>query len=236
MALIDNLVSYWKLDETSGNAADPQGSNTLTNNNTVTYVPAVINNGADMELSSSQSLSITDGSQSGLDITGDLSVSMWIKPESITGDDALLTKFDSTGNQRSYAFTYFSTNFLAFLTSSNGTNAVQKSVAQTWVIGTTYYVSVVYDASAGSAEFYVDGSKIGSTQTGYHTSLHNGTAPFHLGALNVTATSFFDGVMDEVGIWDRTLSAAEISELYNGGAGLAYPFTGDAFTPRVTIF
>lgn len=29
MAIIDNLVSYWKLDEASGNALDAHGSNTL---------------------------------------------------------------------------------------------------------------------------------------------------------------------------------------------------------------
>ncbi len=36
MALLDNLVSYYKLDEASGNRADSQGGLTLTDNNTVT--------------------------------------------------------------------------------------------------------------------------------------------------------------------------------------------------------
>ena len=54
MALTDNLVSYWKLDESSGNAADSVGSNTLTNTNTVTYSAGKINNGADFERDSAQ--------------------------------------------------------------------------------------------------------------------------------------------------------------------------------------
>ena len=45
MALTDNLVSYWKLDESSGNAADSVGSNTLTNTGTATYAAGKINNG-----------------------------------------------------------------------------------------------------------------------------------------------------------------------------------------------
>src|SRR5262245_27182846 len=32
-SLLDNLVSYWKLDEASGNAIDSVGTNTLTANN-----------------------------------------------------------------------------------------------------------------------------------------------------------------------------------------------------------
>ena len=31
-----------------------------------------------------------------------------------------------------------------------------------------------------------------------------------------------DGIMDEVGIWSRTLTSTEISDLYNSGDGLAY--------------
>lgn len=34
------------------------------------------------------------------------------------------------------------------------------------------------------------------------------------------------GMMDEIGTWTRALSPAEITTLYNAGAGLAYPFGG----------
>lgn len=47
MALTDNLVSYWKLDESSGNASDSVGSNTLTNNGTAGYASGKINNAVD---------------------------------------------------------------------------------------------------------------------------------------------------------------------------------------------
>ena len=34
----------------------------------------------------------------------------------------------------------------------------------------------------------------------------------------------FDGIIDELGIWNRALSADEVVWLYSAGAGLAYPF------------
>ena len=35
----------------------------------------------------------------------------------------------------------------------------------------------------------------------------------------------FNGYITGVGYWNRALSSAEVSQLYNGGSGLAYPFT-----------
>ncbi len=35
-------------------------------------------------------------------------------------------------------------------------------------------------------------------------------------------------IIDEIGFWDRALSGAEITSLYNGGVGLQYPFTSSA--------
>src|SRR3990167_551156 len=45
MALDTNLVAYWKMDESSGDATDSVASHTLTNTN-VTYGTGKINNGA----------------------------------------------------------------------------------------------------------------------------------------------------------------------------------------------
>jgi len=51
-----------------------------------------------------------------------------------------------------------------------------------------------------------------------------------LGPQRAGALVIFDGNIDEVGIWDRILTTDEITELYNAGAGLAYPFTVDSGT------
>lgn len=46
------------------------------------------------------------------------------------------------------------------------------------------------------------------------------------GTADTNAGREFMGFIDEVGLWDRQLTEAEISELYNQGDGLAYPFPG----------
>jgi hypothetical protein len=35
---------------------------------------------------------------------------------------------------------------------------------------------------------------------------------------------FWDGYIDEVGIWNKTLSPNEVTLLYNNNIGLTYPF------------
>lgn len=58
--------------------------------------------------------------------------------------------------------------------------------------------------------------------------LPNGTAAttnmFCLGMRQITSIGAFSGRLDEFGVWNRALSAGEISQLYNSGNGLTYPF------------
>jgi hypothetical protein len=84
MALTDNLVSYWKLDESSGNAADSVGSNTGTNVGSIAYSAGKINNGATMGSSKRFDCGVT-----GINITGKqaFTFAMWAKVSSYTSQN-----------------------------------------------------------------------------------------------------------------------------------------------------
>jgi hypothetical protein len=75
--LATGLVSYWELEEVSGTRVDSHGSNDLTDNNTVGSGTGIQGNCANLEKSNTEDLSISDASQSGLNITQDLSFSGW---------------------------------------------------------------------------------------------------------------------------------------------------------------
>lgn len=224
---IPTPVSFWNFDESSGNPADAVGSNTLTNNNSATFTTGLIGNAADLERGSSQSFSITDASQTGLDITGDLSLSSWIKFESSLAANGTMTWIDKflTTNQRAYTIGIetFGGNFIDFSISSDGTGANTTTAQWSWSPSTAtwYHVVVSYDASAGSATLYINGSQFGSTITGLKTSIFNGTSPFTLG---YDGFQYFDGLLDMVGVWNVALTSSEVTELYNSGAGVQYPF------------
>src|SRR3990167_10109236 len=86
MALTDNITAYWKLDESSGNAADSVASNTLTNTNTVGYSAGKINNAADF-VGANSTYFIAGSPVAAL---GAKSYSFWTKVTTITQDDAWL--------------------------------------------------------------------------------------------------------------------------------------------------
>ena len=85
--------------------------------------------------------------------------------------------------------------------------------------------------NAGSVAFYVNGVQQGTTQTAVVNSLsQSDTNNFFTGAYSTNGgttanAAFFDGKMDEVGVWNRALSANEVSQLYNGGSGRSYQST-----------
>lgn len=237
MALTDNLVSYWKLDESSGNAADSVGSNTLTNNNTTAYAAGKINNGADFELSFSNSLSITDAAQTGLDLTGAFTISFWVKPESVvSGYHTMVSKGGISVAASDTTTQYLiwrdndgagSAERVQFLVRTAGANKEIGYTTGSAILnaGTWYHIVAYYNPST-KMELFINNVSVASSTSSVPASLVNTARPFGLGADEAaTAANFFDGVIDEVGIWNRVLTSDEITSLYNSGNGWQYPFT-----------
>jgi len=222
--LTTNLQGYWTLDEESGTRADSTANgNDLTDNNTVGFGTGKQDNAADFETATDEYLSITDASQTGLDITGDLSISMWINFESIQAVNGLISKFDS--GQKSYQLDTDGTPNIRWNISSDGSSDEIISVDASSVITSTatwYHLVTTFDASASKFSVYVDGILVGSN-TGTRTSLYNSTTPFLLAGRNGGATVYnFDGLIDETGIWDKVLTFGEIQDLYAQGAAIPY--------------
>lgn len=234
MALTTNLQAYYKFDESSGNASDSSGNgNTLTNNNTATFSAGKINNGADLEDSSSQYFSAADSAS--LDITGDLSFSGWVKVESAPALNTQHSVFNKDGiaaGTRSYSLWYRNEGgTLKFETYLFQSDATYDHIQWNVDLGTATWkhvalVVTVANAAATECVLYIDGISQGNgtvINNGGITSIQNGTAELRLGRGHTT--EYFDGMFDEFGLWSRALTQAEVIQLYNSTAGLAYPFT-----------
>jgi hypothetical protein len=233
--LTNNLTAYWKMDESSGNASDATGNGyTLTNNNSVWFAAAKINNGA--VFASANSKNFSKSSVSGLVPSSTLTVSAWVYLSSNNGE-AIVSKGNVGTYSGPYIFAINVTNGLSFY-SSNGSNAGWVGVNWTPSLNTWYHVAVTFNA--GSVAFYVNGVQQGTTQSAVVSSLNQSdTNSFFVGAYSTNGgtanAAFFDGKMDEMGVWSRALSSSEICQLYNSGSGLSYPMSLATSSTAATI-
>lgn len=171
----------------------------------------------DLEASSSQYAYITDANQTGLDITGDISMEAWIKLETTGTNQVIMGKWGP--NIRQYLINIKSTNQLSVQFSDNGSESVGHIVNFTTnnaVIADTgvwYHIAVTFDISEEICLIYINGESVANTKTGsIGSNLYNGTANFLIGQQN--NAEYFDGLIDEVRVWNDVRTSTEIADNY----------------------
>lgn len=218
-SLSDGLSGYWKEDEASNaNAIDSSGNGTtLTDTNTVARAGGQFANGADFESTNSEYQFAADNAS--LSITGSLTLAAWIKPESVTA----ATLFDIAGKwdgaNESYLLAQFGTELRCYIdSSSNYVETTNASLATaTW-----YNTACVYDSATSTVKIYVNGVQKTTTTTGtIPSSIGDDAGRFQIGAedSSTSAANFYDGIVDEIRVYSRTLSSADVINLYNFAIG-----------------
>lgn len=209
-----NLVSFWKLTESSGTRYDSFGSNDLTDNNTVGQGTGnVYANCADLESTNTEYLEISDASQTGLDVTGDFSFTAWVNLESEGTLNTVLSKWADTAlNNESYALYYFTTpdTFQWAVHDGTGSTAVNASSAIT--TSTWYFVYCYHDATANEIGISINN---GTVATAAHsTGVADSTRSFIIGAFDDASGRWpFDGLIESVSCFSAVLSSEEVTAL-----------------------
>lgn len=212
-SLLTGLVSYYKLDESSGNAADSVGSYTLTNNS-VTYAAAKINNGAVFNGSSSR----FDAATGAIPSSGDFTFSFWFYGNSATG----MIACDWVILKRN-VFLYSSSNAISLY--RGGGDATQSATPTTsTTIATNTWTHVVFTQSGTTGTVYINGTSNATSNLTYTGGASTGNG-VNIGYYNNGSPSaFINATLDEIGTWNRALTSTEVTSLYNAGTGLQYPF------------
>jgi len=214
--LTTNLLSYYRME---GDSTDYWGSATGTDTN-VTYGSSYgkVNQGANYNGTSSvTNATISSG------LSGDFSVNVWVKLSSAGGSQSL---FDShvasysnywmqlqldSGTGR-WGFGLYDGTNNPYLVAGNNTPSA----------GTWYMLTAVRDHAAGKMHLYVNGTEVSGSPITDTTTGTPTYSDFNFGARENTAGTYIqrlNGDWDEGGVWSKVLSAQEISDLYNGGAG-----------------
>jgi len=218
MALTDNIVSYWKMD---GNSTDAAGSNNGTDTSMSYSVgDGKINQGAHFDGSAGFiQKSSPVGTPTG---NSDMTINLWVnmavnQPAGING--VVTMGAESNNSLAGFGIGPQGVNGLYWLGFNNDVQASWSYSTSTW-----YMVTATYTASSQQVQFYVNASTQGGALTLTNTPTIGSTF-LDIGKQRPGNAVLFQGSMDEIGIWSRVLLGSEISQLYNGGAGLQYPFS-----------
>ncbi|MBI2018940.1 hypothetical protein HYS96_04535 [Candidatus Daviesbacteria bacterium] len=225
--LLTSIQAYWKLEEASGNRADSVGSNTLTDNATVTQATGKIGNAAQFTSANSEYLSINDNAS--LSVGSGVSVSMaaWVYLDATGTAAKIISKWGPNVGEKDYDLYYTGTRFegaVRNLADDTGTSRTATTFgapsANTW-----YFVVFWYDDTADTLNIQVNDGAVDSTS--YSGGVQDGTYGVQIGSLRGTS-QFWNGRIDALGFWKKALTAEERTALYNGGgsgAGMEHPFT-----------
>lgn len=216
MALTDNLVSYWKFD---GNSNDSVSTNNGSDTN-ITYNASYgkIGQGASFNGSNSYILLGESGMPTGSTAK---TIAGWVYVSTQPSDTNGLVFFQMGKREAAKLFSieYYNNGGTYEIWAQDYTSTPK----WTYTLTTGQWFHVAMTNTGTTTELFINGSsQTSKTQTAQNINLVNGD-------INIGRRSgdgwFWNGYIDEVGIWSRALTTAEITTLYNGGSGLTYPFT-----------
>lgn len=206
MALLDNIFGYWKLD---GNSNDSVAINNGTDTSIVySSGNGKINQGAGFAGSSFITLSST-APQTG---SGAFSIQCWFK--TTTSANAVFVHFGSANTNQSVQFGIGTTKLQGNFYGGGGVVTSAADVND----GVFHHGFLTFNGSV--IKIYLDGNLVGTSGSitpNIVSSLNR------IGARDGGSDAFI-GAIDEVGMWSRELSIAEIKSLYAGGNGIQYNF------------
>ncbi|MCX6785826.1 MAG: DUF2341 domain-containing protein [Candidatus Komeilibacteria bacterium] len=146
-------------------------------------------------------VTVTDGTGSGMDITSAGSLSAWVKPTSISGTKYIIDKDQNSA----YALLLSGANVKGYFGNSSCNGGVVK--ANEWS-----YVSVAWDGAY--IRCYLNGVEV--NKTAYSTALTPQNTSLYLGS-DGGAANWFKGIIDEPKVYQYALSPVQIKKDYNDG-------------------
>ncbi len=226
-----NCAGLWRMESGALTTDSSGNGNTLTASaSPPTADTANYREGAasgDFELDNSQYLTIADASLSaGFPLkSGDtnkkITVCCWIKPESLPYAGSyryIVSKYGATTNKRSFALTLYGSSVAVLVGYNAGSSFVSIASTATVAVGKWYHIGAVLDdgnQEVGIRIYDADAGTISFRWGNPGQAVAVADAAFRIGDRADGGFSF-DGLIDEVAVFNRALSFDEIDRIRAG--------------------
>jgi hypothetical protein len=236
MALTDGLISVWHINN---DWRDAFGANHGTAHGATFSTGAKLGSHAGRFDGVDDRVVVPDSPTLG--ITGSHSVNVWVSFNDLN-DGVFACNWTNSGNNNSWAFALGGDGKIYFSKSHSGFHGGEGSPTLVWTpspalqTNTWEHFVGTYDDSTKTARLFRNGIEV-QTFVYANAGVYNSVYETTLGARQLWANSydtFLFGLLDEVALWNRALSASEVSELYNNGAGIEIGvIPPEPFIPRI---
>ena len=221
-SLSSKLIAYYKFDEGNGGSANNSGNGGSALNGTFgtgSSTPTWTNNGK-----FSKALTFDGGDYINIDHnwirSGDWTITIWFKT---SGNGYIIC--DSRSDYGDYNYGLYITG--GILKGWNWPNAIgTKNVADNKWHQATY----ILNRTTGNRSLYVDGN----LDTGDTNTIVAGTTGHWLLGMNGLKSGGFNGLIDEVKIYNTALTADEIKQDFNQGSAISFGSTNQTIGNTTT--
>jgi hypothetical protein len=212
-----NLVAAYSFNEGTGTTVTDLSGNSLTG----TIVGATWTTAGKYgnALSFNGTTGYVDlGNPTALRLTGSMTLEAWVKATANPPDDGqIIAKSDGSGWQLKTSPDIAPHTFGMQVTGTSGTNA-QRYSTTTRSLNVWYHIAGVYNATAGTLSTYVNGVlDNGTLRNTVPTAQADAAVNVNIGRR--TGGFYFNGIIDEIRIYSRALSQAEIQVDMNTPVG-----------------
>lgn len=211
------LISWWPGE---GDATDIHDGNNGMLINGVTFAAGQV--GQAFSLDGEDDHHVVIGNPTNLQITGELTLAAWINPETLNPGQvaSIISKWGQSIQKDSYTMIIVESSGVIELAGGIGDGVTPDNTGFFGGViqpGTWSHVAMTYNADNGDNIGYINGQQVGLRvrSRGINTS----DLIVLIGREDSVLPRPFPGLIDEVLIYDRALSAAEIEALFDAGSG-----------------
>jgi hypothetical protein len=156
--------------------------------------------------------------------TGDASytVSAWFRVDSLSPSKSGIVHWGNWKDRQAFVFVLGRADDHDFAQAywvNDDSKDLYAQVPTGTIVGSWHHVVTSFDRSTGLRRIYIDGQWIANGGSPDLPNFGDNNFAIGYGWFFGKRKEFFDGWLDEVGIWDRELSEEEIRRLHNDGNG-----------------
>ncbi len=156
------------------------------------------------------------GNDSTLNPSSNVSVSLWFKGSNVSDYQYLFSKVYNRllikpvlGGTQLIWEVYYTVNQLTKIT-----------LFTNFADGDWHHVVVTYESGVSLGQkLYVDGQLLGEINS--QTQIYTSSIPFLIGGKQTSSIQGFEGLIDEVGVFNTILSSSDVSDIWNLGTPLS---------------